>query len=53
MYKNNGTIPKKKLPNIISLTLDHLKTTINYKDIPRDSIQCMKETEEFDPDKKM
>ncbi|CAO1431403.1 unnamed protein product [Diamesa hyperborea] len=37
MSDETGTIAKKKLPSIINLTLDHLKTTINYKAIPNDS----------------
>ena len=36
MPNKTGTNPKKELPKIINLPLDHLKTTINYKAIPKD-----------------
>lgn len=54
MSRNTNTIAKKKLRNIINLTLDHLKTTINYKAIPKDAERIKRTTEKsLDADEKM
>ena len=53
MSKKTGIISKKKLPNIIDLTLDHLKTSINYKAVPKNFRKKKPTTGKLDADGKM
>lgn len=53
MSKITGTVAKKKLPNVINLTLDRTKTTVNNKEIKQLKEINDEKEESDDAEKKM